>query len=72
MIKNGTLQNTWVGAVGDHPIRVEEHWYDLSYIVEFYDDLQPDQKQCISHCPDSGEALSLEELHKRSLSSVGY
>ncbi|MCG8353520.1 MAG: hypothetical protein MI924_37615 [Chloroflexales bacterium] len=71
MAKNSTLQSTWVGAFGEHPIRVEEHWYDLSYIVEFYDDLQSEQRQCISHCPNSGDVLSLEELQKRGLRTAG-
>ena len=72
MVTLNTIERSWVGAIGDHPIRVEEHQYDLSYIVEYYDDLQSEQQQCISYCPESDVLLTIEELQKGMLITALY
>ncbi len=60
MKRKGTLVHAWRGLTpAGYPIRVEEHRYDLSYIVEFFDgDAIDDKKHCLTHCPVSGELLT--------------
>jgi hypothetical protein len=61
--KDNSMEHCWHALTGaGYPIRVEEHWSDLSYIIEFYDSDEPASAGCITHCPISGEPLSLESL----------
>lgn len=71
MARQGTLEKTWIGITsGGYPIRVEEHWSNLAYIVEFYDGDELSDGRCLSHCPSSGELLDVallqveEEAHE--------
>lgn len=59
--------SSWYGTLNGYPIRVEEHWNNLAYIVEFYDGRDESNRQCISHCPDCGELLTIESLREYSV-----
>lgn len=59
-----TLRNTWFGTVHGYPIKVEEHQYDLSYIVEFYDATDEQGERCITHDPITGEELVLAHIQR--------
>lgn len=69
MSTQSTLEQSWVGALNEHPIRVEEHRIDLAYIVEFYDELSQ-ERECITHCPTTGELLTVEELRRHLLETA--
>lgn len=59
-----TLQRSWDGIAQGYPIRVEEHRYDLTYIVEFYDGHESGDGQCLTHCPHTGELLTMTMLRE--------
>lgn len=60
-------RNCWYATLHGYPIRVEEHLNNLSYIVEFYDGRDDTSAQCISHCPETGELLTVELLRENIL-----
>lgn len=62
MQEHNTLVNTWVGMVHGYPVRVEEHWNNLSYIVEFYELSDEGSGRCITHNPVTGQELKVEEV----------
>lgn len=64
MAQANTLVYSWIGITSaEYPIRVEEHRSDLAYFVEFYDADELSSGAPISHCPVSGELLSVATLH---------
>jgi hypothetical protein len=68
MNENTTLLNTWVGTSHGYPVRVEEHWNNLSYIIEFYDVSEQGNGRCITRNPITGEELSLENVQPENTS----
>lgn len=68
MERYGTLVRSWYAVTpSGYPVLVEEHQHDLSYIVEFYDGDELSGKQIISHCPISGELLTLQMLRQATV-----
>lgn len=65
MKQSSTLRNMWFGTVHGYPIKVEEHQYDLSYIVEFYDVSDERGGRCITHDPITGEELMLAHIQRQ-------
>ncbi len=65
MKQSSTLRNTWLGTVHGYPIKVEEHQYDLSYIIEFYDVNDERCERCITHDPITGEELTVTHIQRQ-------
>ncbi len=64
MQRYNSLQNMWFTHLHGRPIRVEEHWSNLSYIVEFYDVSENESGQCLTLDPVTGEELTLEVIKR--------
>lgn len=63
-----TLERCWRATTpSGYAISVEEHRSDLSYIVEFYDADELIGGRCISHCPRSGDLLTVAMLREEVL-----
>lgn len=68
MNRYGSLERSWLAITSNgYPVIVEEHRYDLTYIVEFYDGDELSGRQIISHCPISGEVLAVENLQRATI-----
>jgi hypothetical protein len=68
MNEKTTLHNTWMGKSHGYPVRVEEHWNNLSYIIEFYDASEQGNGRCITRNPVTGEELTLENVQPETTS----
>lgn len=71
MNPDNTLTRSWISTLHGYPIRVEEHARDLSYIIEFYDAQEGNDGQRISHCPITGETLTITALFEEELQVLG-